>query len=106
MNSSSPQPAYGFFDVLEVTDPAKMEAYRAGVFATVKNHGGCYVVLGGPFEVVEGSWQPTFPVMIEFPSMAAARRWYDSPEYAPLKALRLAATRGHAVFFDGPAGLP
>ncbi len=95
--------AYCFFDVLEVTDAEKMEAYRAGVFSTVQNHGGRYVVIGGPAEVVEGHWKPAFPVMIEFPSMAAARRWYDSPDYAPLKALRLAATRANAVSLDAPA---
>lgn len=91
-----------FFDVLEVTDPEKMDAYRAAVFATVQQHGGRYVVIGGPVEVVEGHWRPAFPVVIEFPTLADARRWYDSPAYAPLKALRLAATRGNAVFLESP----
>ena len=95
--------AYCFFDVLEVTDAAQMDTYRAGVFSTVEKHGGRYVVIGGPLEVVEGHWRPAFPVIIEFPSMAAAQRWYNSAEYAPLKALRLAATRGNAVFMDAPS---
>ncbi|MBE2216189.1 MAG: DUF1330 domain-containing protein [Opitutaceae bacterium] len=95
--------AYCFFDILEVTDAEKMEAYRAGVVATVHQYGGRYVVIGGPLEVVEGHWQPAFPVMLEFPSLAEARRWYQSPEYEPLKALRLAATRGNAVFMDAPS---
>ena len=92
--------AYCFFDVLEVTNPEQMEAYRAQVFATVAKHGGRYRVIGGNCHVVEGCWQPAFPVMIEFPSMEAARGWYDSPDYAPLKALLLAATRGNAVFME------
>jgi uncharacterized protein (DUF1330 family) len=96
--------AYCLFDVLEVTDAEKMEEYRTKVFATVEKHGGRYVVIGGPFEVVEGHWHPAFPVMLEFPSLAAARRWYDSPDYAPLRALRLQATRGNAVFMDAPGG--
>jgi uncharacterized protein (DUF1330 family) len=96
--------AYCLFDVLEVTDPEKMEAYRAGVFATVEKYAGRYVVIGGPLEVVEGHWQPAFPVMLEFPSLDAAHRWYDSPEYAPLKKLRHAATRGNAVFMAAPQG--
>ena len=97
-------PAYCLFDVLEITDSEKMETYRAGVFPTVEKYGGRYVVIGGPLEVVEGHWRPAFPVMLEFPSLAAAHRWYDSPEYAPLKALRLQATRGNAVFMDAPNG--
>lgn len=95
--------AYCFFDVLEVTDHEKMGAYRAAVFATVEKYGGRYVVIGCPVEVVEGHWRPAFPVMIEFPTPEAARRWYGSPEYAPLKALRHAGTRGNAVFFSSPA---
>lgn len=93
--------AYCFFDVLAIADAGKMEAYRAGVFATVAAHRGRYLVIGGRPETVEGHWKPEFPVILEFPSMEAARRWYDSPEYAPLKALRLAATRGHSVFLEG-----
>lgn len=93
-------PAYCFFDILEITDAEKMDAYRARVFECVARHGGKYLVVGGPQQVVEGHWRPAFPVLIEFPSMEAARRWYDSEDYAPLKALRLAATRANAVFLD------
>ena len=31
----------------------------------------------------------------------APHRWYDSEEYRELKALRLAATKGNAVFIEG-----
>jgi uncharacterized protein (DUF1330 family) len=93
--------AYCFFDVHEITDSGAMDAYRARVRATVEAHGGRYVLVGGTCEVVEGDWRPVFPVIIEFPSLAQARAWYDSPEYAPLKAQRLGATRGGAVFMEG-----
>ncbi len=42
-----------------------MEAYRRRVFDVVAQFGGHYRVLAGPFEVVEGNWQPTFPVLID-----------------------------------------
>lgn len=93
--------AYYFVDVREVKDPAKMEDYRARVSAVVEEFRGRYVVIGGPFQVVEGSYQPVFPVMIEFPSMLDARRWYDSNEYRELKALRLAATVSNSFFMEG-----
>jgi uncharacterized protein (DUF1330 family) len=41
---------------------------------------------GGPFQVLEGSYLPVFPVRIEFPVLEAARRWYDSEEYRKLNA--------------------
>lgn len=93
--------AYCLFDVLEVTDPEKLEQYRSGVLATVERHGGRYLTVGGKCDVVEGQWQPRFPVLIEFPSLQQAHDWYSSEEYRPLKELRLAATKGNAVFIEG-----
>jgi ubiquinone/menaquinone biosynthesis C-methylase UbiE/uncharacterized protein (DUF1330 family) len=93
--------AYCFFDVREITDPAKVEQYLAGVFATVRQYGGRYLVLGGKADLVEGTWQPVYPVIVEFADGDQARRWYSSPDYEPLKALRLAGTRSNAVFFEG-----
>jgi uncharacterized protein (DUF1330 family) len=93
--------AYCFFDVLEVTDPEKMEKYRGGVLEVVERFGGRYLTVGGKFDVVEGDWRPAFPVLIEFPSLEAAHRWYDSEDYSELKALRLAATRCNVVFIEG-----
>ena len=94
-------PPYYFLDVLEVTDPANLERYREGVLATVEQYGGRYLTVGGQAEVVEGDWQPVFPVFIEFPNLEQAHRWYDAEEYRELKALRLAATKGNAVFIEG-----
>jgi uncharacterized protein (DUF1330 family) len=74
-------PAYALFDVLEVTDQAKMGQYRQGVLATIQKYGGRVIVAGGKFEIVEGSAKPTFPVILEFPTLEAAKRWYDSEEY-------------------------
>ena len=94
-------PAYYFLDVLEVTDPEKLEKYREGVLETVERYGGRYLTVGGNCEVVEGDWNPTFPVLIEFPDMEQARRWYNADDYKDLKALRLASTRGNGVFIEG-----
>jgi uncharacterized protein (DUF1330 family) len=93
--------AYFLFDVLEVTDQENMEKYRGGVLSTVERYGGRYLTVGGKCEVVEGDWQPVFPVIIEFPSLEQAHRWYDSDEYRDLKALRLSATKGNAVVIKG-----
>lgn len=94
-------PAYCFFDVREITDHAKVERYLAGVFATVERYGGRYLVLGGSSDLVEGDWRPVYPVIVEFADGKQARRWYASPEYAPLRALRVAGTRSNAVFLEG-----
>src|SRR5687768_1649417 len=93
-------PAYFFFDVQEITDPQAMDAYRAKVFDVVRKFGGTYRTVGGTVTPLEGSWRPAFPVLIEFASAEAARRWYDSPEYRPLREQRIGATRGDCVLID------
>ena len=92
--------AYCFFDVREVIDPQKLEQYKNGVLATVQQYNGRYLLLGGKCEIVEGTWQPVTPVLIRFPSLEQAHRWYNSPEYEVLKTLRLTATNGDAVFME------
>ena len=93
--------AYCVVDILEILDPAKMDAYRQQVAATVARYGGRYIVRGGPCEFKEGGWRPIFPVILEFPSMERLRSGSASAEYAPLLALRLAAARCDLVFMEG-----
>ena len=69
--------AYCFFDVREITDHAKVEEYLAGVFETVEQYGGRYLVLGGKSDIVEGDWQPVYPVIVEFSDREQAHRWYS-----------------------------
>lgn len=94
-------PAYFWVDIREINDAAKMEDYRRRVRSVVEKFGGRYLVVGGPFEVAEGTYQPVFPVLVEFPSLEQARGWYGSEEYRSLKELRLAATAGNAFFMAG-----
>ena len=94
-------PAYFLVDIREIKDPAKMDEYRSRVASTVEKFGGRYLVRGGPFEVVEGTYQPVRLAMLEFPSMDQARRWYDSQEYRELKQIRLSATVSNGFFMTG-----
>lgn len=93
-------PAYAVFDI-EVTDPDAFERYRAEVPAVLARHGGRYLVRGGELHAVEGEFGLTRMVIVEFPSLEAARRFYSSPEYAPLLQLRVASTRSRAVLVEG-----
>ncbi len=93
--------AYFLIDILEVTDPAGMEEYKRRVTPIVEKFSGRYLIVGSAADVVEGAMHLTFPVLIQFPSLEQARRWYDSEEYQPLKALRLASSKANAVFLAG-----
>ena len=94
---------YCLFDNLEITDPDALAEYAGLAAATVEQYGGLYLVIGGDFERKEGTWEPAFPVLIEFPDRASADAWYDSPESAPLKALRQTSGTFNAVFIDDQA---
>jgi len=94
--------AYIIADVT-VTDPAAMEEYRKRVPATLARYGGRFVVRGGAHQSIEGDWKPTRLVVLEFPSMEQAKRWYDSEEYREPKAMRLRAGRTNLVMVDGVA---
>ena len=92
--------AYVIADI-EITDPAGYEEYRRRVSATVVQYGGRYVARGGTVEVLEGDWQPHRLVVLEFPTVAQARRWYQSPEYREPRAIRQRCSRGHAILVEG-----
>jgi uncharacterized protein (DUF1330 family) len=93
-------PAYFIVDN-EVTDSAGFEEYRKQVSMTVEKYGGRFLVRGGQIQTLEGDWKPKRIVVTEFPSIEQARRWYDSEEYRPLKALRSRSARGSVVLVDG-----
>jgi uncharacterized protein (DUF1330 family) len=86
---------------IEVTDAAVYEDYRKQVAASMQKYGGRFVVRGGKVEALEGGWSPKRLVMLEFPSMEQAQKWYRSSEYAPLIALRQRASRGKLVLVEG-----
>lgn len=92
--------AYVIADV-EVLDPAGYEAYRQQVPATIAAYGGRYLARGGATTVLEGGWSPRRCVILEFPSMAQLKAWWDSPEYQPLRAIRERTTRSNLVATEG-----
>jgi uncharacterized protein (DUF1330 family) len=88
---------------LEVKDPVKFEQYRPMAAETIARHGGRYLVRGGQVESLEGGWSPKRVVVLEFPSMEQAKRWYHSPDYAPALELRKAACVSRVVMVEGVA---
>ncbi len=40
-------------------------------------------------------------VLLEFPSAEAARKWWDSPEYAKPKEMRRAHSAGRLILLEG-----
>lgn len=93
-------PAYAIVDVT-VNNPEGYAAYRPLAGASVARHGGRFLVRGGTVETREGDWNPSRIVMIEFPSMDAARKWYDSDDYQSALKLRVANSTARFILVDG-----
>ena len=74
-----------------VTDPESMGQYGAQVTAVTERYGGRYLFSGPGARGLEGDWSADGMAIIEFPTQEDAQHWYDSEEYAPLRALRQAA---------------
>jgi uncharacterized protein (DUF1330 family) len=86
-----------------VEDAVRYEAYKQLAQDSVAAYGGRYIVRGGSTETLEGGWQPSRLVILEFPTVDAARRWWHSPEYAEGKALRQAAATSEMLLVEGVA---
>jgi uncharacterized protein (DUF1330 family) len=86
---------------IEVRDAGAYARYRAEVSETVRRAGGRYLVRGGDATVLEGEWQPKRLVVVEFPSVDAARAWWSSPEYATLKDVRQRSTHSEMIIVEG-----
>jgi uncharacterized protein (DUF1330 family) len=94
-------PAYVIADVRDARDLEALAEYRRGNTESVARHGGRFIARGGGLEVLEGDWDTRRIVVIEFPDMATARDWYESDDYAPLKALRRSASDTNIILVDG-----
>jgi len=93
-------PAYVVVDG-EVTDPARYDQYKEAAPAAIARYGGRYLVRGGTTAILEGDWQPMRVVILEFPSLAAAKEFYDSPEYRAARALRAGAAKMKVIAVEG-----
>jgi uncharacterized protein (DUF1330 family) len=93
-------PAYVVVEI-EVLDAEKYETYKQLVPPSINAYGGRFLVRGGRVETLEGEWSPKRFVIVEFPSVARAKAWWDSAEYAEAKALRQASAHTEMIVVEG-----
>ncbi len=82
------QPVYMVYVCHSVSDRAQLEKYWASVRPTLQGRSVKYLAAYTPFEVLEGeNVEAVF--VAEWPSMEAAKAWYDSPAYKAIRHLRV-----------------
>lgn len=86
---------------IDPTEPEAYAEYVESVPEIIELFGGRFLVRGGDPFVLEGRWSPERLVVVEFPNEETLRAFYDSPEYAPLKAIRQRTTNSRLVVANG-----
>jgi uncharacterized protein (DUF1330 family) len=86
---------------IEVTNPEPYKDYVAAATQIVAAHGGTYLVRGGQSAAQEGAAPKGRLVVIEFPSLAAAEAFANSPEYLEAAKLRQANAVSRVILVEG-----
>ena len=99
------QPVYLISEADAITDPTGIKEYGAKVLQTLAPFNGHYhfVVRGGKTESLDGDAPPKGIVVIAFDSSEQAHAWYNSPAYAAIRPIRLAAVKGRMFIVEGVA---
>jgi len=92
--------AYVLADI-DVTDPDAYEDYKRLSTEAAELYGARFLVRGGAAQRLEGDREPHRLVLLEFEDEAAARRWYDSPEYTEARAVRQRAADSSLLLVSG-----
>jgi uncharacterized protein (DUF1330 family) len=84
-----------------ITDPEQYEHYKAASPGAIAAGGGRFLARGGELAVLEGDWNPTRLVILEFEDLDAVKRFYESPEYQAAIKLREGAAQLNLVAVEG-----
>ena len=85
---------------VDVTDPETYARYTAETPRVVAEHGGRFLVRAGRCEALEGPARSR-NVILEFPSFAAARAFYDSAAYRAILPHALAGSEREMLLVEG-----
>ena len=93
-------PAY-LVAIGSVKDPAAYEEYRKLAGPAIRQYDGRFLARGGESHVLEGSFPGPRVVVVEFPNVARAKEFFDSPEYQAARRKRLAVADLNLIVVEG-----
>ncbi len=86
---------------VDIKDEAEYEEYKKLTPASIAAYDGEFVVRGGIIEALEGDWQPQRIVVLKFPTVARAKEWWHSAEYAKAKSIRQKVAHTKMLVVEG-----
>ena len=96
-------PAYTV-GTIKVTNPEKYQEYAKLAGPAAIKYGGRFLARGGTNTLLEGEFPFNRVVLIEFPSVEAARTFYSSPEYTEARSKRKDAAIFNLIITEGGSG--
>ncbi|MGC0239622.1 DUF1330 domain-containing protein [Arthrobacter sp. SD76] len=84
-----------------ITDQAAYDAYRMETPRLLAQYGARCIVAGAGEEIVEGDLASARFTILEFPSMSSLRDFWESDDYANVRAIRKGAVDLRIGFLDG-----
>ena len=90
-----------FIANISIHDEAEYQKYLERVDEVFQKFSGRYLAVDKNPEVLEGAWNYSRVVLIEFPDRASLKAWYFSKEYQEIVRHRLNAADCDTILF-GP----
>lgn len=87
----------------KIKDATRLQEYAGAAAPTLVAAGGSIVGRGKLAETLAGSLAADSGLIVKFPSVAAARDWYQSPAYQALLPLRDQVMSPTFVVIEEPA---
>jgi uncharacterized protein (DUF1330 family) len=100
--ATQPGPCYIYVE-MKIHDPQRFKEYTSLSAPAVKAAGGRYAVAGARPLVVEGSFDADRVVVVEFPTTAQARAFYESAAYQQARQKRFGAADFKVLLLEGSA---
>lgn len=94
------KPAYMVISI-DLHKPEGMAAYAAGAAPLLDRYEARVLAANNRIQVEDGTWSKNRIAIIEFPSLAAAHEFWNSPDYAPLKPMREAISESDIILAEG-----
>ena len=95
------KPYYLIGDV-DIHNMDEYKIYMQNTKPIVEKFQGQYMTRGGEMDVVQYElWSPTRIVIIKFPNHKYAKSFLESPEYNPVKKIRLNNSKATSIIVEG-----
>ena len=94
-------PSYIIATLNSINDPDAFAAYQKSASASFTKYGAKFLLNSRNVETLDGDWQPSGVVVVEFESYEQAKEFYDSPEYQAVIKQRFDSADSAVIIADG-----